>query len=116
MHGTCTCTPQEGAKLYGVTEGECYTIDERDAHRAARFYINSWSLVGIALAGAYPGEEDSLHLLLQTPIDPELVKSASSVKEAISAIAVNSGNIAAAKFTFIYQHQFSQQKRAELQR
>jgi len=85
--------------------------------RRAQFYVSSWTLVGVALAGGFPGhfynsveiflssslalirsvfipagERESLKLLLQSPIDPDLISNAKSVKEAISAVAVNSGN------------------------
>jgi len=73
-----------------------------DPCRWATFDVVAYSLRGVAINATLPGEADAVASLLLTPIDPDLLRDAQTVAEALGLIAVNASNMACARLSYIY--------------
>ena len=54
--------------------------------RRATFFVHNFNLMGLELVGGPSGEEDFAAELVGTPIDPEVLRTA-TVDEAVSSLA-----------------------------
>lgn len=73
-----------------------------DRARSATFIVERYVLRSVVLSASLPGESQVIEGMIGTPIDPDVLAEAPTVDEAISAIAVNTSNIACAALSHIY--------------
>ena len=80
------------------------TVRKVDGWRAAAFFVESFYFRGLHLTSPLPGEPEILEEMLGTPIDPDILRSAPSVADALAAIATNTSNAVAARLFAVFKH------------
>ena len=75
-----------------------------DANRTSTFYVERFMLRGVSLSATLQGEEDILECMIGTPIDPDELRSATSVNAALAAIAVNASHVCCAMLTCVHRN------------
>ena len=74
----------------------------RDSTRVAAFNVEKFALVGVRISATLPNESTVVETMIDTPIDPDLLSAASSISEALGAIAINASNFCCAHLSSVY--------------